>query len=132
MPKGTAAGPSGLSAQHLLDVWDVSGSFKEAVADAVWALSCGRVAAAARPYLFGARLVPLVKKSGGIRPIACGEILRRVAGKVLASDRAIKDLGANVLLRSGQVGVSVKAGADAGVHTVFFFSSFFLFFTAVL
>ncbi|KAJ9455403.1 hypothetical protein DIPPA_35796 [Diplonema papillatum] len=118
MPKGTAAGPSGLSAQHLLDLWDVSGSFKEAVADAVWALSSGRVAAAARPYLFGARLVPLVKKSGGIRPIACGEILRRVAGKVLASDRAIKDLGANVLLRSGQVGVSVKAGADAGVHAI--------------
>ncbi|KAJ9450751.1 hypothetical protein DIPPA_35300, partial [Diplonema papillatum] len=102
----------------LLDLWDVSGSFKEAVADAVWALSSGRVAAAARPYLFGARLVPLVKKSGGIRPIACGEILRRVAGKVLASDRAIKDLGANVLLRSGQVGVSVKAGADAGVHAI--------------
>ncbi|KAJ9448445.1 hypothetical protein DIPPA_10562 [Diplonema papillatum] len=118
MPKGTAAGPSGLSAQHLLDLWDVSGSFKEAVADAVWALSSGRVASAARPYLFGARLVPLVKKSGGIRPIACGEILRRVAGKVLASDRAIKDLGANVLLRSGQVGVSVKAGADAGVHAI--------------
>ncbi|KAJ9462923.1 hypothetical protein DIPPA_05315, partial [Diplonema papillatum] len=118
MPKGTAAGPSGLSAQHLLDLWDVSGSFKEAVADAVWALSSGRVAAAARPYLFGARLVPLVKKSGGIRPIACGEILRRVAGKVLASDRAIKDLGANVLLRSGQVGVCVKAGADAGVHAI--------------
>ncbi|KAJ9466763.1 hypothetical protein DIPPA_00349 [Diplonema papillatum] len=65
MPKGTAAGPSGLSAQHL-DLWDVSGSFKEAVADAVWALSSGRVAAAARPYLFGARLVPLVKKSGGV------------------------------------------------------------------
>ncbi|KAJ9462190.1 hypothetical protein DIPPA_07821, partial [Diplonema papillatum] len=103
---------------HLLDLWDVSGSFKEAVADAVWALSSGRVASAARPYLFGARLVPLVKKSGGIRPIACGEILRRVAGKVLASDRAIKDLGANVLLRSGQVGVSVKAGADAGVHAI--------------
>ncbi|KAJ9459779.1 hypothetical protein DIPPA_28588, partial [Diplonema papillatum] len=104
--------------RRLLALWDVSGSFKEAVADAVWALSSGRVAAAARPYLFGARLVPLVKKSGGIRPIACGEILRRVAGKVLASDRAIKDLGANVLLRSGQVGVSVKAGADAGVHAI--------------
>ncbi|KAJ9434810.1 hypothetical protein DIPPA_09381, partial [Diplonema papillatum] len=110
MPKGTAAGPSGLSAQHLLDLWDVSGSFKEAVADAVWALSSGRVASAARPYLFGARLVPLVKKSGGIRPIACGEILRRVAGKVLASDRAIKDLGANVLLRSGQVESALRRG----------------------
>ncbi|KAJ9443327.1 hypothetical protein DIPPA_28928 [Diplonema papillatum] len=46
------------------------------------------------------------------------KILRRVAGKVLASERAIKDLGANVLLRSGQVGVCVKAGADAGVHAI--------------
>ncbi|KAJ9456195.1 hypothetical protein DIPPA_11837 [Diplonema papillatum] len=118
MPKGTAAGPSGLSAQHLLDLWDSSGSFKEAVADAVWALSSGRVSAAARPYLYGAKLVPLVKRGGGIRPIACGEILRRVAGKVLASDRVVKELGQSVLLRSGQVGVGVKAGADAGILAV--------------
>ncbi|KAJ9471747.1 hypothetical protein DIPPA_19323 [Diplonema papillatum] len=118
MPKGTAAGPSGLSAQHLLDLWDSSGSFKEAVADAVWAVSSGRVPTAARPYLYGAKLVPLVKRTGGITPIACGEILRRVAGKVLASDRAVKELGQNVLLRSGQVGVGVKAGADAGVLAV--------------
>ncbi|KAJ9443535.1 hypothetical protein DIPPA_24550 [Diplonema papillatum] len=118
MPKGTAAGPSGLSAQHLLDLWDSSGSFKEAVADAVWALSSGRVSAAARPYLYGAKLVPLVKRGGGIRPIACGEILRRVAGKVLASDRVVKELGQSVLRRSGQVGVGVKAGTDAGILAV--------------
>ncbi len=31
----------------------------------------------ARPYFFGARLIAINKKNGGVRPIAIGNILRR-------------------------------------------------------
>jgi hypothetical protein len=64
-----------------------------------------------RPYLFGARLVALVKKDGGLRPIACGEILRRLCGKVICNKQ--KDRLREILLRCSQVGVGVPAGADA-------------------
>ena len=35
------------------------------------------------PFLGGASLFALEKKGGGVRPIAVGEILRRLVGKVL-------------------------------------------------
>jgi len=38
-----------------------------------------------RPVFFGASLTALKKKSGGIRPIAVGNVWRRLAGKVLVS-----------------------------------------------
>ena len=36
-------------------------------------------------YLYGARLEPLVKKKGGIRPLAIGEVLKLVASKIVVS-----------------------------------------------
>ncbi|KAJ9459844.1 hypothetical protein DIPPA_23961 [Diplonema papillatum] len=111
MPKGTAAGPSGLSAQHLLDLWDVSGSFKEAVADAVWALSSGRVAAAARPGRGSSRWSRSPAGSGLGRSCA-GWPARSslLTGRSRTWERTS--------FCGGQVGVSVKAGADAGVHAI--------------
>jgi hypothetical protein len=63
-----------------------------------------------QPTLFGARLVALVKKDGGLRPIACGEILRRLAGKVLCG--LCKKALVKALLPVGQVGVGVPNGIE--------------------
>ncbi len=39
----------------------------------------GAVSPALRPVFFGARLIGLLKKDGGFRPIACGDVFRRLA-----------------------------------------------------
>lgn len=61
-----------------------------------------------RQYLFGARLIALVKKNGGLRPIACGDVLRRIAGKAIV--RACITKIAPMLHR--QLGVGISCGAD--------------------
>ena len=113
-PLGTAAGPLGLAAQHLLDCCCVVGStLPDALAAVCTTLLSKEVPQEVRPFLFGARLIALVKKDGGLRPIACGEILRRLAGKTLCSLHKTR-LREHLLERS-QIGVGVRAGADAMV-----------------
>ena len=60
-------------------------------------------------------LVALPKPGGGHRPIAVGEVLRRVVGKCLAAE--VRDQ-AWQYLEPRQVGVGTPAGAEAVVHTV--------------
>jgi hypothetical protein len=38
-----------------------------------------------QPFIAGAFLIGLSKKDGGIRPIAIGDVFRRLTGKCLAS-----------------------------------------------
>lgn len=110
--RGSAPGPSGLSAAHLLQLLSVpSGNLASALAGVVSAVANGAVPAAIVPFLFGARAVALPKPAGGVRPIACGEVLRRLAGKLLAD--ATADDAAALLLPTGQVGIGVPGGAEA-------------------
>eukprot|EP00854_Cymbomonas_tetramitiformis_P006324 gene6324-biopygen6365 len=46
-------------------------------------LVSNRVPGSILPWLMGACLVALLKPGGGVRPIACGEVLRRLTGKVV-------------------------------------------------
>ena len=65
--------------------------------------------------LFSSNLTALRKKDGGIRPIAVGNMFRRLAAKVgcYAVFRAVSHE-----LSPIQLGVSVKGGAEAAVHAV--------------
>eukprot|EP00760_Papus_ankaliazontas_P020343 PhM_4_TR18420/c2_g1_i1/m.85170 len=65
----------------------------------------------ARRFLFGARLVALHKKGGGVRPIGCGDFLRRLAAKVLCA--SARDDLRDLLLGERQVGVCVPGGVEA-------------------
>lgn len=63
---------------------------------------------------FGARLTPLVKKTGGTRPVASGETLRRVLAKILLQEASKRLAGA--FLQAGQAAIGVSGGCEAVLH----------------
>jgi len=65
------------------------------------------------PFLAGGSLTALLKKDGGIRPIAVGDVLRRLTGKALVRGQKEKMVTYFYPL---QVGVAVACGAEAVVH----------------
>jgi hypothetical protein len=112
---GAAGGVSGLTPGHLLDAMSVPATqLAGTLADALPLL--GSAPAAVRAWLFGATLVPLVKpgEPGAppkIRPIACGDVLRRAWANLLV--RAVAPDAARWLSARRQFGVAVPGGADA-------------------
>jgi len=65
------------------------------------------------PVLFGGNLISLEKKSGGLRPIAVGYTLRRIAAKC-ANSYATSQL--TDYFNPIQMGVGVPGGCEAAVH----------------
>ena len=78
-------------------------------------LCAGNTPAEVVPFLCGAILLACQKKGGGLRPIAVGEVLRRLSSKCLS--RAVQS-DAFRPLSPLQVGVGVKASFEAIVHSV--------------
>jgi len=66
-----------------------------------------------RGVLFGATLLAIAKKQGGIRPIAVGYVWRRLAAKVAC--KHVKNASAS-LLALRQLGFGVSGGAEAAVR----------------
>ena len=89
MARGSAAGPFGLSVRHLQDLWNL-GSLAEAVTSVVNRLMSGSVPVPVRGFAYGAKLFALEKKNGKPRPIACGDVFRRLAAKALVKDPRLK------------------------------------------
>jgi len=97
-PNGSSAGPDGLRPQHMKDL--LCGVADEhpllvAVTDLTNLLLEGNTPFQVRSSLFGARLLAVTKKNGGIRPIAVGYVWRRLAAKVACS--YLKEAGAELL-----------------------------------
>ncbi|PXF39673.1 hypothetical protein BWQ96_10627 [Gracilariopsis chorda] len=116
--KGSAGGPDGLRPCHLQSL--VSRKASEAGARLLTTLTGfvnlilrGDVPEFARPVFYGATLSALGKKDGGVRPIAVGNTLRRLAVKVGSRPMAAS-LGES--LRPIQLGVSTRGGCEAAVH----------------
>ena len=88
-PNGSAPGPSGLRPSHLREAVgcpspDRSNRLISSLTAFINALASGQTPLPVRPYLCGATLLASPKKSGGLRPIAVGEVLRRLTSKCLA------------------------------------------------
>ena len=66
-------------------------------------------------HLCVATLLPFVKKGGGHRPIAVGEVLRRLTSKCISL--SVHSLTPDILSPL-QLGVAVPNGAEAIVHAV--------------
>ena len=115
-PNGSAAGPDGLRPQHLKDLLqgcsDVN-PLMDAITDFTNLLLTGKTPTSVRGAIFGANLLAIAKKSGGIRPIAVGYVWRRLAAKVACNH--VQDASA-ALLAPRQLGFGVKGGAEAAVR----------------
>jgi len=112
-PSDTAPGPSGLRVQHVLDAVGHGVGLLDQLTAVVNLLAQGRACPSIAPLLAGAGLVALPKPSGGIRPIAVGELLRRLTGKCLM--QAVRP-EARDHFWPAQAGVAVPGGAEAAVH----------------
>ena len=118
-PRGSSPGGSGLRAQHLLDA--ICGHSAPAAQDCLHALTVlinlllsGKAHSWLSPWLAGAPLTALRKKDSGVRPIAVGEVLRRLTSRICCS--AVRPRLVDILLPYGQVGVGVKGGLEAAIH----------------
>ena len=115
--KGSAPGPSGLRAQHLLDAVSSpeQGSTLQALADVVNLLAAGLAPRDLSQHMAGASLIALSKENADIRPIAVGEVLRRLTSKCLCS--SVK-AAARDMFEPLQVGVACPQGLEAAIHTL--------------
>jgi len=115
-PSGSAAGPDGLRPQHIKDLMIGAADDNPllvAMTDLINLLLEGKTPHKVRGALFGATLLAVAKKQGGIRPIAVGYVWRRLAAKVSCSH--VKDASAS-LLAPRQLGFGISGGAEAAVR----------------
>ena len=115
-PAGSSGGPDGLRPQHLVDMVTcvVAGpALVTALTSFVNLLLEGQCPPEVAQVLFGGRMFALQKKSGGVRPIAIGYTLRRLAAKC-ANTYALSMLEDRLL--PVQVGVGVRGGCEGAVH----------------
>ena len=118
-PSGSAGGQDGLSPQHLKDLISPSlgldsSSLVTSLTKFINMVIAGNVPIPARPYFFGANLIGLNKTDGGIRPIAIGCTLRRLAAKCVCAE-VKDDMGS--FLFPVQLGFGTPLGAEATVHS---------------
>ena len=119
-PNGTAPGPSSLRANLIKEAVfcpspDRANSMLCVLCDLINLLCGGNVPPDVVPHLCGASLLPCTKKNGGLRPIAVGEVLRRLISKCISS--AVQN-EASRILSPLQLGVGVPGGCEAIVHVV--------------
>ena len=89
-------------------------NFCEVLAEFYNLVLAGRVPVNVRPSFLGATLFPFLKKDGGIRPIAVGLTLRRLIAEVANLSAQIS---CRSLLMPAQLGVGVKGGCEALIHS---------------
>ena len=114
-PSYTAPGPSGLRATHISEALTCGASgpasdLEDALLGLMRLCLSGALPSTTAPFFGAARLIPLRKKDGGIRPIAVGEVLRRLAGKILI--RMGQDEVVQRHLYPVQLGVGVRGATE--------------------
>ena len=115
-PAGSAGGPDGLRPRHLLDLVNCKSAghkLLSAITMFVNMLLEGKCHPDVIPILFGGNLTALVKKTGGVRPIAIGYTWRRVGAKCA---NAFATAALNDYFMPHQLGVGVSGGCEAAIH----------------
>ena len=115
-PAGSSGGPDGLRPQHLLDLVrcrESGSNLLTSLTGFVNMVLSGSCPSQIIPLFFGARLIALNKKSGGVRPIAVGCVLRRLIAKCAVSFSVSKLVS---YFSPRQLGVGIHGGCEAAVH----------------
>ena len=107
-------GPSGLHATHLREAFDVpcldaKHALQEQLLKWVETSVTGELPSWGGPWLASAKLVPPRKPTGGLRPVAVGETLRRLSSKVLQQVYCSRLASSLAPL---QLGVAVRGAAE--------------------
>jgi len=116
-PRGAARGPCGLRIDLLSDMVRFPGSnVGVELAAFLWLVVTNQLDPEAMEYLFSARMLAPYKDrtTGAIRPLACGEISRRLSGKMMLA-RVSSSASAHLLAHK-QVAVGVHGGPEAIIH----------------
>lgn len=104
--------------QHLKDllspaIGEVASSLSSTLIKLGNKMLAGDIPPAVCPYVYGATLTPLLKKDGGIPPIAFGNTIKRL---MVVSNRVHDAIGEE--LRPHQMGYGTPTGAETIVHVV--------------
>ena len=119
-PRGSAPGPSDFRASHLREAVlcpspSLASQIISILTSFVNLLAKGRTPPFVIPHLYGASLLACHKKNGGLHPIAVGEVLCRLSSKCLSFAARSAPFA---YLAPLQLGVSVKGGCEAVIHSV--------------
>eukprot|EP00158_Paraphelidium_tribonemae_P006934 Partr_v1_DN28040_c1_g2_i8_m57676 putative NA len=115
--KGSACGRDGLRADYLVSMYTVKNheakaKFASYLTKLVNLLLSGGMPKDLAPFVASAPITALSKPDGGIRPIAVGEVIRRLVSKV-AVDGVLEE--ALNILNPLQVGVASKRGLETAI-----------------
>jgi hypothetical protein len=107
--------PAGFRAEHFKSMLqrDASTRLRRQLVCFVNFVASGRALPSIAPLLGGARLTPLRKKFEGVRPVASGDILRRLTSRCFCRRHAFR---LRELLEPHQFGVAFPGGAERVVH----------------
>lgn len=114
--RGSSGGPSRVARDHILPLIRTPG-MGDLLVDLLTRRANELITSPDTPitnFFFSARLIPLAKKDKGVRPVAVGELLRRLAAKAI-SRRHAPAIG-KILALDGQVGVGVAGGIEGMFH----------------
>ena len=119
-PNGSGGGPDGLLPQILKDfsdqlIGEQANKFLDSLVNFLNnVVFAGKIPKEAAAVFFGAKLIALSKGENGVRPIAVGWVLRRLASKILM---AKLDSKCEELFWPHQVGVGTPLGAELAIHS---------------
>ena len=118
-PNGSAAGPDKIVPQIFKDLVSKSNGsagliFLKSLTKLINLIGDGKIPEPLRPFFFGIKLIALIKIDGGLRPIAIGNTLRRIASKC-AGSKALSER--QNFFGNVQVGCGTKRGAEIAAHS---------------
>ena len=119
IPNGSAAGPDKIVPEIFQDLVSRSNcsaglNFLKSLTKLINLIGDGKIPEPLRPFFFGAKLIALIKIDGGLRPIAIGNTLRRIASKC-AGSKALSER--QNFFGNVQVGCGTKRGAKIAAHS---------------